>query len=400
MVNEYFKLNNYGYTLEYYLFELANFSVLAFLVLFLYKLRVINSNSLIVWVGLFFSPLLINYFILSPWMYGDQFVYAGELMSLKTTGQSIESIASNTIPGIWNPVTLTAKILGLAPLATWMTVTSVAFANKFFLFITFLWFKNFFDDENEVLLYFLVPSLVLYSSMGLRDTLIMIASVVILINLLRGRYLIISLLMLYPLIYLKIQMFAFLSLYLIARIVFQAHKHQYLLILFIAFLVVGCLIFQNQILDVLNLYRLAFAAEDFTYNQDTSYRAFNVFGRDQIDPLFMPSIFDAGLTAILNLPALLLIPLPWNWSNIFYPIQSLESCLLIYLYYKIALRDQLYKTTEFKLLTLILLIGLLVYAVIMSNEGTFVRYRFTLYYPFLLAAFYLSHQSDKALKNR
>ena len=172
------------------------------------------------------------------------------------------------------------------------------------------------------------------------------------------------------------------------------------MILFIAFLVVGCLIFQNQILDVLNLYKLAFAAEDFTYNQDTSYRAFNVFGRDQIDPLFMPSIFDAGLTAILNLPALLLIPLPWNWSNIFYPIQSLESCLLIYLYYKIALRDQLYKTNEFKLLTLILLIGLLVYAVIMSNEGTFVRYRFTLYYPFLLAAFYLSHQSDKALKNR
>ena len=196
MVNEYFKLNNYGYTLEYYLFELANFSVLAFLVLFLYKLRVINSNSLIVWVGLFFSPLLINYFILSPWMYGDQFEYAGELMSLKTTGQSIESIASNTVTGIWNPVTLTAKILGFAPLATWMTVTSVAFANKFFLFITFLWFKIFFDDENEVLLYFLVPSLVLYSSMGLRDTLIMIASVVILINLLRGRYLIISLLML------------------------------------------------------------------------------------------------------------------------------------------------------------------------------------------------------------
>ena len=55
MVNEYFKLVDYGGTLQYYIFELANFSVLAFLVLVLYKFKVINSNSLVVWIGIFFQ---------------------------------------------------------------------------------------------------------------------------------------------------------------------------------------------------------------------------------------------------------------------------------------------------------------------------------------------------------
>jgi hypothetical protein len=38
------------------------------------------------------------------------------------------------------------------------------------------------------------------------------------------------------------------------------------------------------------------------------------------------------------------------------------------------------------------------YALLMGNEGTFVRYRFSLFYPFLLAAFYLSSASYKDSK--
>ncbi len=85
-------------------------------------------------------------------------------------------------------VTLSAKLLGLVPLPNYMTVTSLAFVNKFILFATFVWFKRFFKDENEVLLYFLIPSLVLYSSLALRDTLIMVISILFIINLIRGRF--------------------------------------------------------------------------------------------------------------------------------------------------------------------------------------------------------------------
>jgi hypothetical protein len=398
MVNAYFTLHSYGGTLEYYLFELANFSALAFFALFLYKLNYINSNSLLAWLAIFFTPLIINYFVISPWMFGDQFQYAGEVMSLKTTGSSTDTIIASSGNNSLNPVTLSAQILGLTPLPNFMTVTSLAFANMLFLFVTFLWFKRFFSNENEVLLYFLIPSLILYASMSLRDTLVIVISLMLIINLMRDRY-VFAVVFLAPLFILKIQMFSFLLLYLIARLLFRAHKNYYLLLLFVFVVIIGGFILEEPILEVLNLYRLAFAAEDYVaFDGSISYAAWAAYGYGGREALELSSLGEAVFKAILNLPIFLVMPLPWNWSNIFYPLQTLESIVLIYLYVRLGMKQSLYKNSEFILLSLILLIGSSIYALIMSNEGTFVRYRFSLYYPVLLAAFYLSSASQKFLK--
>ena len=155
---------------------------------------------------------------------------------------------------------------------------------------------------------------------------------------------------------------------------------------------------EEQILEVLNLYRLAFVAEDFIAPDGSiSYAAWSAYGGNS-EALVLSSVGDAIFKAILNLPIFFIMPLPWNWSNIFYPLQSFERWLLIYLYVRLAMKQNLYKNSEFILLTLILLIGSSIYALLMENEGTFVRYRFTLFYPFLLAAFYLSSASHKFLK--
>ena len=188
MVNEYFQFIDYGGTFFYYLFELANFSFLAFLALYLYKIQLININSLIAWLLIFFSPLVLNYFLISPYLFGDQFLYSGETFLLKSNGESYFQQPH---------VDLTGKILGLAPLPNFMTVTSLAFSNKLFLFLSFLWFKRYFNNENQVLLFFLIPSIVLYSSLALRDSLIMIFSILFLISLLKNRYLL-SIIFLYP----------------------------------------------------------------------------------------------------------------------------------------------------------------------------------------------------------
>ena len=154
---------------------------------------------------------------------------------------------------------------------------------------------------------------------------------------------------------------------------------------------------EEQILAVLNLYRLAFAAENFVaFDGSISYMAYNVYGGGLAAALKLSSLGDAVFNAILKLPIFFIMPLPWNWSNIFFPLQSLESWLLIYLYVRLAMKQNIYKNPEFILLTFILLIGSSIYALLMENEGTFVRYRFTLFYPFLLAAFYLSTASPTA----
>jgi hypothetical protein len=140
----------------------------------------------------------------------------------------------------------------------------------------------------------------------------------------------------------------------------------------------------------MNTYILAFSAEDFDMGGGMfSYAGWAIYADGE--DLKVHSIPEAIYVAVLRLPEFLLMPMPWNWSNFFYPIQALESYLLIYLYYKLATRRQLYKNREFALLTLMLFIGLLMYSLIMANEGTFVRYRFTLFYPFLLALFYLAY---------
>jgi hypothetical protein len=412
MVNEYFELLTYGGTLNYYIFELANFSIFGLLLLFLYRLSIINSNSLIVWLGLFFSPLLINYLLISPYLFPDQFEYASKAISIKLEGTSwIEILYSKSASlsvdlenfAPVDTVSFSTKLLSFIPLPNYMTVTSLAFANKAILFITFLWFKRFFDNENEVLLYFLVPSIVLYSSIAIRDTLIIVISIFFIINLLRGKT-ILATLFLIPLFILKIQMFAVLLVYLIGYAIFRAHKSKNLFILFIGIFLITGLIFEDSILQVLNRFRLAFIAEDFVGLEGTrSYEAWSLYGDGSDSVPKLTSIFEAAFFGILNLPILLLIPMPWNWSNIFYPLQTFESVLLIYLYFNLSRDQKIFKDSQYIFLTFILLMGLSIYALLMANEGTFVRYRFSLFYPFLLGVFYLSsqdYQNRKILKNQ
>ncbi len=400
MVNEYFEHIDYGGSLEYYIFELANYSVLMLLLCICYKLRFININSLIVWTGIFFVPLALNYFIFSPYLFPDQFQYASEIMSLKSKGVSIPNIAAQnsefsisngaiSIPT--NPVSLTVSFLGFAPIPNYMTVTSLAFANKFFLFLSFLGLKKFFiKDENTLLLFFLIPSLLLYTSISLRETVIIILSLFFLLNILKNNYLI-SFLFLLPLLSIKVQMFAFLGTYFIGRLIFRANKSLSLLILFSTFILLTSIVFEDLVLQVLNYYRIGFAAENMDLGDGIyGYYAFSLYGDDLTESLTLTSMFEVIWLAISGLPKLLLMPLPNSWSNIFYPIQFFESIFLVSLYIFIAVKKNLLQNNEFIFLSVILLFSLMLYSLLVFNVGTFVRYRFSLFFPFLIASYYIA----------
>ncbi len=398
MVNEYFRHVDYGGTLEYYIFELANYCALAFILTILYKLKYINVNSLIIWSGIFLLPIFLNYFLFSPFLFPDQFQYAAEVMSLKSQGTSIPNIAaqdSRILVGDFislptNPITMTVSFLGLAPIPNYMTVTSLAFANKFFLFLSFLGLKNFFKDENILLLFFLIPSLLLYSSLSLRETIIIIISVFFLLNMLRDNYLISFGLML-PLLILKVQMFAFFVIYFIGRLIFRANKNLFLLLLYSIIMFISSIVLEESILEIVNYYRIGFAAEDMDLGDGVyGYYAFSLYGDEIAESLTINSLWQLIWVSLIGLPKLLLMPLPGSWSNIFYPIQFAESIFLVWLYAFIAIKNDLLRNKEFIYLSFILLISLMLYSLLVFNEGTFVRYRFTLFFPFVLAAYYIA----------
>ena len=409
MVNEYFELLNYGGSFYYYIFELANFLFLAILAIFFYKLQIININSLIVWVGLFSVPLFLNYFLFSPFLFPDQFQYSGEVTSIKSKGVSLPHIEAQGLTGlstensdvfaIINPITLTIKLLGFAPIPNYMTVTSLAFANKFFLFLTFVWLKRFFKVENTLLLLFLVPSLVLYSSLSLRDNLIIILSIFFLINALRSNY-IFAIIFLAPMLILKVQMFVFFLIYYIGKLIFRADKSFIYLFLYSTVILGTVFAFDDIVLEIINSYRYGFAAEDLDLGDGTyGYAAWALYGDEIIDAITINSMPELIFLAFIGLPNLLLMPLPGDWENIFYPIQFFESILLIFLYVWLTLKNRLYKNREFVFLTSSLIISLSVYSLLAFNEGTFVRYRFTLFFPFLIAVFYLVFGKNSLIDN-
>jgi len=390
MVNEYSTLINYGDSFHYYIYELANFSFIAFIVLFAYKLKWISSLSM--WAWLFFSliPLLGNYFLFSPGLFGDQFTYFEELTALKTTGESVDYIKAAQAGGQISEVTIAAKMLGFVPLPTYMTVTSLSFANKFISFFLFLWLLRFFD-EKRLLLIFLIPSFLLFSSIALRDFLVISFSILSLLHLVRGKYFF-GILFLVPLIYIKLQMFAFIFIYLLGRLIFQAHKSfAGMLLMFISGLI-ALFIYQDLFLQVINYYKVGFVAENF----EGGYRGWGKFGDASL--IEISSIFEFIWQGLINLPVFILMPLPWQWGGPLGMLQFFESVgLILALFYLV---KKYYQAHDQELIFLLacLGIGLLVYSFLAENIGTFVRYRFTLFLPFLIAFYYVANRNYNSSK--
>ena len=387
MVNDYSKYYNYGDSLHFYIFELANFSFIAFCILLAYQFKWLSPISMWAWLLLAFVPLLTNYFLFSPYLFGDQFVYFDEITSLKSTGQSVEyiQVTSEMKGGTISDVTIASKIIGMVPLPAFMTVTSIAYANKFISFVLFLWLTRFFDQE-KLLVFFLVPSFVLYASIGLRDMLVIAMSILCILYLARGRY-IYGIIFLISLYFLKIQMFAFLSIYLIGRIVFRAHKSFKGMLLMLALGLVVVFIFQELFLLWINYFKVGFAAENIV----GGYQEWNRSG----DPsLFqIDSVFSFIWQGLIKFPIFMLMPLPWQWRNPLHIFQFIETIgLLLGLFYVL---KHYYKAHDQEIIFLIvaLLIGLFTYSFLSENIGTFVRYRFGLYLPFLIGIYYIAKRN-------
>ena len=381
MVNEYIAFNSHAYSLSYYLFELANYSSLILLAVIFRSLGFLNNSSFWTWCILLLSPFFFNYVLFDVFFYGDQQLYTMEAIEQALPyGLEGKKINSGAI-GIMNTSFLTAKMLSFAPIPMIMTYTSLAFANKFFTLILFVWLAKFID-QDKLIFFFLIPSFILYSSLSLRDPMIMVFSCVYLVHLINRKYLF-AMIFLAPLFLLKFQNFSFLLVAFVAMVFFQAHKSKLGLIIFFITAIIGSLIFQERLLEGLNIYRIAFAMEDSV----DGYEFFSEFNDSSL--LKINSIFSLILISIQELPKFLLIPLPWNWTNPFHVVQFFESLLLLIIMTAIVVRFQLHKTLEFYPLLVSLMSGLIIYSLIAFNEGTFVRYRFSFFFPFLIAFYYL-----------
>lgn len=380
MVNEYFVYYDYGYTLLYYIFELSNYLFCFLVSLIALKLNWVSKNIFFIWQVLFITPFFFNYFLFPPEYFGDQFRYVAEAYNLKATGESLEPPKRDTLVNNLrvSTITLPAQILGLVPLPAYMTVTSLAFSIKILLFFFYLYIQRTFNDER-IIVFFLIPSLILYSSLALRDIMIIIVTVFFLFAVIKDKFFL-SFLLWIPIGILKFQNALFLLLYPIGKFIFRANKSNAFFLIFIFTGLIVSVVIESTLLDGLNLYRLAFAEDDSIADTLLESEAY---------ALEINTVFAVYFEMAKNFIPFLFTPLPQTWTNIFYPVQFIENLIILFMFYFIIQRYNLHKIREFYLMLIPLVIGLGIYSIVIFNEGTAVRYRFSLFVPYLLGLTYL-----------
>jgi hypothetical protein len=380
MVNEFFANENYGGSLLYYLFEFSNYVFVFIISLVCLKFKKINQIEFYFFQAIFLSTFIFNYFLFSPRLFPDQFTYTYSF--IYDVGDY--DVGKLFIGDSWFPNTkwVSSQFFNLIPIPFVMTVSSLVWVSKAYLFLTFVWLKKYISDDR-LILFFLLPSIILYSSITLREIFIIVTSIIALINIIHNRY-ILGLIFTILVATLKIQNGLFILTFWLLSIIYRISSNNiFLLFIFILGSTIAIFV-QDIFLQVVSTYRTAFLGEDllgWDYNLHIS----------EYELLQLTSYFDFLIIAAQKLPEFILLPLPWQWEGLFFIIQFLEAIFIVYLFGIIFFQHNLYKNKQFYTLFLAFLFGLLVYAVITANIGTAIRYRFAFYFPFLLA-FYSMHE--------
>lgn len=337
--------------------DLPNVLIILLFVILCYILKLIPSWLAFIISFFSFTPFFINDLLFPASFMPDQYRYFNFVQQLRSLNLNYEE--SNTV--LWS-----SWIFALMPLPFLETIKSLGFFNRFAISALIVWLYACKGIRGLPLLFLILyPSLLLYSSLALRDTIIFVLMIVAIFAYIDGRRLY-SLFISCFLIFIKFQNFFLTLIFMILHDINKKntfiHKYKYFFILVIIAL---WFYYNDLIIESLNFYRFAMYAEDGV-DVDVIFKINNV-----------KDLIVVGLPSAWNF---LVNPLPWNASNLFQLIQSIEN-LLILLLLAYALIFCHIKNFFFGFKWILFLsASFLVYGLVVSNSGTAVRYKF----PFVL----------------
>ena len=339
-------------------YDLPNLLAILIVVMVSFRMGLIPS-----WIALVlgisaFLPFLLNDVLFPASYMPDQFKYLAIVQSLREFDLNYDPYSKTVEWASW--------FFTFIPLPFVETIKSLGFYNRFLVTILIIWLYSSKNIRGLPLLFLLMyPSLLLYSSLALRDTLIFFFMMLSVIFFIENRRTL-AILIASPLFFIKFQNFFLMLVFFVVYLTFTKGSIFYKTRYFLLPLVLASLApFIMSIVEVLDFYRRAMFIED---------------GGD-ID-LYTPiaSLGDFFVLGIQSAPYFLLKPLPWDASNIFQLIQSLENLVLIlFLFFVFVKSYQVDKLIAVKWLA-ILFSALTIYGLVVFNYGTAVRYKF----PFLL----------------
>ena len=334
-------------------FDIANMLMCA-----LATLIACRTNIIPYWIGLVLViysilPFLLNDFLFPASYMKDQFLYFNATSEIRSFNFSYVS-DKNAI--------ITSWFLSILPIPFVETIKSIGFFNRFLFLILFLWLysKKFLQGMTLFFVLF-YPSLVFYTSMSLRDPLILFLMIVGIICLVDKKYLAFFLVIL-PLYYIKFQNFFFMIFLLGIFMIFKKPPLNYMIkYIFFGLIIFGFYTYIDEIIYLLNLSRRAFFIED---------------GNDL--QLYEPILdfYTLLIYGITYLPEFVMKPLPWAADNFFQFIQSIENIFV--LLFCIIFTLNAYKKDKLITIKWILFFTFVmsVHGIVVYNYGTAARYKF------------------------
>ena len=341
-----------------FLYDVANLLPILIVIFVSYRFGYIPM-WLTFFLGIFaFTPFFLNYVLFAPGYMPDQWQYYYFVQNIRSFG--LNDLAESI------PVEVSGWMFSFIPLPYVETIQSLGFFNRFIATLLTIWLYASKNLRGWPLLFIIFyPSLLLYSSLSLRDTLVMlfmVLSVILFVENKKSLAIVVSL----PLLFIKFQNFFLMIVFFLAHLYFSRdsiiyrYRHLFLLIVIAAITP-----FLMTIIEILDYSRLNMFIED---------------GGSRDSYVHMKTIGDFIIIALQSAPYFLVKPLPWEADSFLQFVQSFENIFififLAYMFFRTSRFDR-----QIALKWLVYLIAALsIYGLVVFNFGTAVRYKF----PFIV----------------
>ncbi len=341
-----------------FIYDIPN--ILAILIVIFVSFRV---GLIPLWLSFFlcllaFTPFLLNDVLFPAKYMPDQFQYYNVSKGIRSF--ALDSFSESTT------VENAGWMLALIPLPYIETIQSLGFFNRFMVTVLIIWLYSSKNIRGWPLLFMLFyPSLLLYSSLTLRDTLVLIFMILPIIFFIENRRLL-ALITAFPLLLFKFQNFLLIIVFFAAHLYFSrdsfVYRYRYM---FLIIVIASLAPFLMTIIEILDFSRLNMFIDDG--GRPNAY-------------VHMRTIEDFIIIAMQSAPYFLMKPLPWEANSFLTFLQSFENILiLIFLSFMFIRTSKVDKQIAFKWLVY-LFAALGIYGLVVYNFGTAVRYKF----PFIV----------------
>ncbi|MEO5371729.1 MAG: hypothetical protein H7833_16810 [Magnetococcus sp. DMHC-1] len=279
----------------------------------------------------------------------------------------------NGYPTLYVP----GRIFSLMPIPYIHSFYSIGMINIFIYSVIYLILKKMGILNGKAEWFFLLyPSLFIYNSLALRETLIMFF-LLISVGLFIKSQPFLSILFIIPLAYIKFQILIiyFVSI-IIYKIIYRAYINK---IDSILLLISSSFVYYYS--DWLTIDSINVLIKQLTYNPSNN-----------ADLTYMNIL----LNMVTNIPFFLMAPLPWQAHNLFQIMQSIENIAVLVLIVLIIVKIHHKKliNMQFYFINIFFVISILFHSAFIYNYGTISRYRFQFILMYLIYMYYIENKRN------